>query len=219
MLQAVTPRTRVMFVANPNNPTGTLASREDIVRLINEIPDHVLLVMDEAYIDFLEEPVDLLPLIRAGEKPNLLLMRTFSKIFGLAGLRLGYGIGHPELIAVLEKVRQPFNINSIAQAGALAALDDTEHLDRTRANNKLGLEYLQGSFRELDMEFVPSSANFVLVRVGDGQRVFSELQRLGVITRPMNGYQLPEWIRVTVGTTEQNARCVTGLKKVLGARR
>ncbi|HXT41245.1 MAG TPA: histidinol-phosphate transaminase [Candidatus Angelobacter sp.] len=219
MLKAVTPDTRVMFVANPNNPTGTLAPAEHIVRLVDEIPDRVLLVMDEAYVDFLDEPVDLLPLIRTGEKPNLLLMRTFSKIFGLAGLRLGYGIGHRELIAALEKVRQPFNINSIAQAGALAALEDGEHLSRTRNNNKLGLDYLQDAFRELGLEFIPSHANFVLVRVGDGPQVFGGLQKLGVITRPMDGYQLPEWIRVTVGTPEQNARCVNGLKNILAARR
>jgi len=216
MLKAITPRTRVMFVANPNNPTGTLAPRADVVQLVAEFPDDRLLVMDEAYIDFLETPVDLLPLIRAGSKPNLLLMRTFSKIFGLAGLRLGYGIGRPELIAALEKVRQPFNINSIAQAGALAALDDREHLARTRANNALGRACLQNEFRQLGLEFIPAHANFVLVRVGDGQHVFAELQKLGVITRPMGGYQLPEWIRITVGTPEENTRCVVALKKALG---
>src|SRR6266516_495277 len=217
MLKALTPETRVMFVANPNNPTGTLAPRGEVHQIVAEVPDDLLLVMDEAYIDFLEEPVDLLPLIRANSKPNLLLMRTFSKIFGLAGLRLGYGIGHPELIAALEKDRQPFNINSIAQAGALAALDDQGHLARTRANNALGLDYLQNSFRSLGLEFIPSHANFVLVRAGDGQRVFEEMQKLGVITRPMGGYQLPEWIRVTVGTPDQNARCIAGLKKVLAS--
>jgi len=216
MLEAVTPNTRVIFVANPNNPTGTLASCEDVVRLVNEVPDHILLVVDEAYIDFLEEPADLLPLIREGDKSNLLLMRTFSKIFGLAGLRLGYGIGHPELIAALEKVRQPFNINSIAQAGAIAALDDQQHLTLTRANNALGLDYLQNTFLQLGLEFIPSHANFVLVRVGVGQRVFNELQKLGIITRAMAGYQLPEWIRVTVGTPEENTRCIVALKKVLG---
>src|SRR5437762_1684193 len=126
ILRAITPRTRAIFVANPNNPTGTIASREDIVRLINDVPPEVLLVMDEAYIDFLDDAVDLLPLLRQGLKPNLLLMRTFSKIYGLAGLRIGYGIGQPELIAALEKIRQPFNINALAQAGALAALDDKE---------------------------------------------------------------------------------------------
>ena len=217
MLEAVTPNTRVMFVANPNNPTGTLAPRADIDALIAKIPDNVLLVMDEAYIDFLEEPIDLLPLIRTGSKPNLLLMRTFSKIFGLAGLRLGYGIGHRELIAALEKIRQPFNINSIAQAGALAALDDHQHLARTRANNSRGLDCLQDSFRQLGLEFIPSHANFVLVRVGDGQRVFEEMQRLRVITRPMTSYHLPEWIRITVGTPEQNTRCIVVLKKVLAS--
>ena len=217
MLKAVTPSTKVTFVANPNNPTGTLAPPEEVVRLADQIPEGVLLVMDEAYIDFLEEPVDLLPLLRAREKPNLLLMRTFSKIFGLAGLRLGYGIGHPELIAALEKVRQPFNINSIAQAGALAALDDQAHLARTRANNTSGLDYLQNAFRQLGLEFIPSHANFVLVRVGDGQRVCEEMQKLGVITRPMGGYQLPEWIRITVGTPEQNDRCMAALRKALGS--
>jgi len=179
----------------------------------------VLLVMDEAYIDYLEGAVDLLPLIRAGSKANLLLMRTFSKIFGLAGLRLGYGIGHPQLIAALEKIRQPFNINSLAQAGALAALDDQDHLARTRANNAKGLDYLQNAFRQLGLEFVPSHANFVLVRVGPAQRVFTQMQELSVITRPMTGYQLPEWIRITVGTPEENTRCLEALKKVLGSGR
>ncbi|MBI5774768.1 MAG: histidinol-phosphate transaminase [Verrucomicrobia bacterium] len=215
MLAAVTPRTKVLFVANPNNPTGTLASREEILRLVDEVPSHVLLVMDEAYLEFLDEPVDLLPLLRSGQKPNLLLMRTFSKIFGLAGLRLGYGIASPDLIAALEKVRQPFNINALAQAAALAALDDTEHLRRTRENNTAGLRFFENEFRALKLEFVPSAANFILVRVGDGQRVFNELQKLGVITRPMASYQLPEWLRISIGTPKENERCLAGLRKVL----
>jgi histidinol-phosphate aminotransferase len=214
MLKAITPNTKVIFVANPNNPTGTLAQREDVVTLINGVPKDVLLVMDEAYFEFLNDPVDLLPLIRNGIKPNLLLMRTFSKIFGLAGLRLGYGIAVPELISALEKIRQPFNINSIAQAAALAALDDEEHLQKTRANNFQGLRYLENELRKMKLEFVPSSANFILVRVGDGQKVFNDLQKLGVITRPMGGYGLPEWIRVSVGTPAENERCIDALKKV-----
>jgi len=217
LLRAITPRTRVLFVANPNNPTGTLAPSGEVIQLVNQVPDHVLLVMDEAYIDFLETPVDLLPFIRDKARKNLLLMRTFSKIYGLAGLRIGYGIGHPDLIASLEKVRQPFNINSMAQAGALAALDDTAHVDRTRANNARGLEFFYDAFREMKLEFIPSSANFVLVRVGDGQRVFEKLQSLGVITRPMAGYQLPEWIRITIGTPVENARCLKALKSALRA--
>lgn len=216
MLNAITPRTRVMFVANPNNPTGTLAAREEVIRLVNEVPDQVLLVMDEAYIEFLEEPVDLVPLVRLGTRQNLLMMRTFSKIFGLAGLRLGYGIGHPDLIAALEKIRQPFNINSIAQAAALAALEDAEHMRKTRENNMRGLEFLSRKLRELNLEYVPSAANFVLVRVGEGQRVFEAMQRQGVIVRPMGGYQLPEWIRISVGTPKENERCIESLRKSLG---
>lgn len=215
MLQAVTPRTKVVFVANPNNPTGTIAPRSDVLRLVNELPPRVLLVMDEAYLEFMDDAVDLLPLIRSGQRPNLLLTRTFSKIHGLAGLRVGYGIGHPEVISALEKVREPFNLNTVAQAAALAALDDAEHITRTRANNRAGLAFLQQQFQRCGWEYIPSAANFILVKVGDGQRVFTELQKLGVIVRPMGGYQLPEWVRITVGTPPQNERCVQALKRVL----
>ena len=216
MLRAVTPRTKIIFVANPNNPTGTLVSRDAILRFVEEVPSRVLLVMDEAYIEFLADAPDLLPVLRGGQKHNLLLMRTFSKIYGLAGLRVGYGIGPVELVAGLEKIRQPFNLNLIAQAGALAALDDTEHLQRTRANNLAGLKFYEAGFRAMQLEFVPSFANFILVRVGDGQRIWSEMQKLGVITRPMAGYQLQEWIRISVGTPAENSRCLGALQKVLG---
>jgi histidinol-phosphate aminotransferase len=217
MLKAITPNTKVIFVANPNNPTGTLAPREDVVHLINNVPKNILLVMDEAYFEFLNDPVDLLPLIRNGIKPNLLLMRTFSKIFGLAGLRLGYGIAVPELITALEKIRQPFNINSIAQAAALAALDDDEHLQKTRTNNFAGLRFLENQLQKLKLEFVLSSANLILTRVGDGQKIFNDLQKLGVITRPMGGYGLLEWIRISIGIPAENERCIEALKSVLGA--
>jgi histidinol-phosphate aminotransferase len=216
MLAAITPNTRIVFVANPNNPTGTTASREDLARFVNAVPANVLLALDEAYIEFLDEPLDLLPEIRNGSKSNLLLMRTFSKIYGLAGTRLGYGIGHPDLIAALEKIRQPFNINSVAQAGALAALDDTQHVEKTRKFNARGLKLYAKTFRKLGLEFVRSGGNFILVRVGEGQRVFGEMQKLGVIVRPMGGYQLPEWIRISVGTPKENARCLEALKTVLG---
>jgi histidinol-phosphate aminotransferase len=215
MLAAITPNTRIVFVANPNNPTGTTAGREELARFVNAVPANVLLALDEAYIEFLNEPLDLLPEIRNGAKPNLLLMRTFSKIYGLAGTRIGYGIGHPDFIAALEKIRQPFNINSVAQAGALAALDDTKHVEKTRKINSRGLKLYARTFRKLGLEFIPSSANFILVRVGDGQRVFGELQKLGVIVRPMGGYQLPEWIRISIGTPKENKRCLEALKAVL----
>ena len=218
MLCAITPKTRIVFVANPNNPTGTLAPREELVQFVNEVPDDVLLVMDEAYIEFLNDPLDLVSLVRLGARKNLILMRTFSKIFGLAGLRIGYGIGNPEFIAALEKIRQPFNINLLAQTAALAALDDAEHVRKTRANNFAGLEFFERAFRELELEFVPSHANFILVRAGDGQKVFEAMQRQGVIVRPMGGYQLPEWIRISIGTPQENERCLNTLKIALGAK-
>ena len=215
MLRAITEQTRIVFVANPNNPTGTLAAREEVIQFVNEVPDDVLLVMDEAYIEFLEEPLDLIPLIRLGARKNLILMRTFSKIYGLAGLRLGYGIASQESISALEKIRQPFNANLLAQTAALAALDDEEHVRKTRANNFAGLDFFAMSLRKLNLEYVPSFANFILVRVGEGQKVFDAMQKLGVITRPMGGYQLPEWLRISIGTRVENERCLEALIKSL----
>jgi histidinol-phosphate aminotransferase len=215
MLASITPNTRVVFVANPNNPTGTAVRAEDLARFVAAVPENVVLALDEAYIEFLDNPLDLLPEIRAGRKPNLLLMRTFSKIYGLAGLRLGYGIGHPDLIAEFEKVRQPFNINAVAQAGALAALDDTAHAEKTRRINSRGLKFYARACRKLGLEVLPSSANFILVRVGDGHGVFDRMQRLGVIVRPMGGYQLPEWIRISIGTPKDNKRCLAALQSAL----
>ena len=215
MLRAITVNTRIVFVANPNNPTGTLAPREEVIKFVNDVPDDVLLVMDEAYIEFLGDAVDLVPLIRLGARKNLVLMRTFSKIYGLAGLRVGYGIADAGLISAFEKVRQPFNINLLAQAAALAALDDDEHVRKTRANNFGGLQFFEKAFRRLNLQFVPSSANFILVRVGEGQRVFDVMQKLGVIVRPMGGYQLPEWIRLSIGTPQENERSLGALEKSL----
>jgi histidinol-phosphate aminotransferase len=214
MLSAVTPQTRVIFAANPNNPTGTSVSAEALAEFVRAVPQPVLLALDEAYIEFLDQPLDLLPEIRGGRK-NLLLMRTFSKIYGMAGLRLGYGIGHAGLIAELEKIRQPFNINAIAQAGALAALDDAAHVEKTRRTNTVGLRRFASTFRQLGLEYVPSSANFILVKVGDGQGVFKGLQERGVIVRPMGSYDLPEWVRISVGTPTQNRRCLDALRQVL----
>ncbi len=214
MLAAITPQTKVVFVANPNNPTGTVASQEEIISFVKAVPERVLVVMDEAYIEFMEEPADLLPLVREG-RPNLLIMRTFSKIFGLAGLRIGYGMASPELITGLESIRQPFNINSIAQAGALAALEDTEHMRKTRTNNAQGMRQISDGLGKLGLEFIPSAGNFILARVGDGKRVFDEMQKVGVIVRPMGGYDLPDWVRISIGTAKENERCLAALKKVI----
>jgi len=215
MLAAITPQTRLMYVGNPNNPTGTLAKPEEINDLLDKTPPHVLVAIDEAYFEYLENPHDLLPLIRRGEKPNLILLRTFSKIYGLAGLRLGYGIGHPEFIGALEKIRQPFNTNSLAQAAGLAALDDEEHLRKTRENNLEGRKFFEEGFRKLGLEYVPTHANFILVKVGNARRVFAELQAGGIIVRPMEGYGLAPWLRISIGLPRENRRCLAALKQIL----
>lgn len=213
MAAAVTPQTRKIFIANPNNPTGTLVDQDAIDRFMGKIPAHVTVIFDEAYYEFLDTPPDTLKYVREGR--NVIIMRTFSKIQGLAGLRIGYGIGNPELIGVLQKVRQPFNANAIAQAGAVAGLLDKEHQRRTKENNDSGREYLQTQFADLGLEYVPSFANFVLVKVGDGDQVFSEMLKQGVIVRAMRGYKLPEWVRISVGTPDQNQRCIRVLRGVL----
>jgi histidinol-phosphate aminotransferase len=212
MRAAITPRTSVVFVSNPNNPTGTRLENEALLAFARSLPAHVLLVLDEAYVEFLESPPDFIPLIGRGALANVLVLRTFSKIFGLAGLRIGYGIGHTALVATLEKVRQPFNLNSIAQAGALAALDDIEHIQRTRANNSTGLALFAKLFSELNLEFIPSHANFVLVKTGCGTEICEAMQKLGVIVRPMKAYQLDDWVRITVGTPAENERCARVLR-------
>jgi len=215
MARATTEQTRVVFIANPNNPPGTLAPTSDVLHLVNNAPPTALVVMDEAYIEFVDHPTDLLPLVRSGTRHNLLLCRTFSKIHGLAGLRIGYGIGHPELIAALERARQPFNLNAIAQAAALAALDDTQHLERTRTHNRQELAHLATGLTQLGLDHIPSAANFLLARVGNGQTTFLRLQQLGVIVRPVTIYDLPEWIRITVGTRAENRRCLDALQAAL----
>jgi histidinol-phosphate aminotransferase len=216
MLAAITPRTKELFIANPNNPTGTLLSQAQIDAFMAKVPDHVVVVFDEAYYEFLENPPDVVKYVREGR--NVIVLRTFSKIQGLANLRIGYGLAKKELIEVLQKTRQPFNANGIAQAGALAGLQDLEHQRKTRELTIEGRNWLQTEFGAMGLEFVPSFANFVLVKVGDGKAVFQALMRKGIIVRDMNAYGLPEWIRVSIGTMEQNRRFLDELKAVVAAR-
>lgn len=213
MAAAVTPRTKEIFIANPNNPTGTLVTQEQIDRFMDKVPENVVVVFDEAYYEFLDNPPDTLKYVREGR--NVIVLRTFSKIQGLAGLRIGYGLGPAELINVLQRTRQPFNINSIAQAGALAGLLDDEHQAKTKRITDEGRTYLQTQFGEMGLEYIPSYANFVLVKVGDGNEVFRKMMDKGVIVRAMAAYKLPEWVRISIGTMEQNQRCIEVLKEVL----
>lgn len=217
MLAAITPKTRLVFVANPNNPTGTVVSPDELRSFVNAVPPHVVVALDKAYVEFIELPADLSHEVSTGLRPNVILMRTFSKIYGLAGLRIGYGIAAPEFITALEKIRQPFNINALAQAAALAALDDDKHVENTRRINRRGMKLYTKAFKELNLEFIPSAANFILVRVGNGARVFAEMQKLGVIVRPMGGYGLGEWIRISIGTPKENHRCIEVLKACTSA--
>jgi histidinol-phosphate aminotransferase len=215
MIAALTPQTRLIFVANPNNPTGTLAGQEEIDRFVERVPENVVVVFDEAYFEYLDNPPDTLRFVRAGR--NVAVLRTFSKIQGLAALRIGYGIARPELIQVLQKTRQPFNVNGLAQAAALASLADDEHRRETKRLTDEGRAYLQDQFRAMTLPFVPSAANFVLVKVGDGARIFRKLLERQIIVRALKGYNLPEWIRISVGTMEQNRRCIAALREVLNS--
>ena len=214
MAAAITPQTKKVFIANPNNPTGTMVGQDEIERFMDKVPEHVMVIFDEAYYEFLHEPPNTLRYVKEGR--NVVIMRTFSKIQGLAGLRIGYGLTSPEISEVLQKCRQPFNTNSIAQAGAIAGLTDDKHQQHTRDLNDEGLAYLQGAFEEMGLEYVESSANFVLVNVGDGDAVFDAMLKKGVIIRAMRGYKLPDWVRISTGTREQNERCIAALKEVLG---
>src|SRR5438270_12933527 len=213
ILKATTPKTKIIFIANPNNPTGSLIGQEKMDNFLVRVPDHVVTVLDEAYFEFLGDPNDTIRHVRDGR--NVVVLRTFSKIHGLAGLRDGYGIARPELIEVLQKTRQPFNVNGIAQAGALAALGDNEHLRKSKDAVDAGRAYFEGEFRAMKLKFNPSAGNFVFVNVGDGPAMFKKLLAMKIILRPLRGYNLPEWLRITVGTMEQNEKCIAALKKAL----
>ena len=213
MLEAVTPQTRLIFIANPNNPTGTLLAQEEIDRFIARVPDNVIVIFDEAYFEYVDDPPDTLRFMREGR--NVLVLRTFSTLAGLAGLRIGYGIARPELIGILQKTRQPFNTNTLAQAAALAALADEDHLCETKRLTSEGRVYMQAQLTEMKLSFVRSAANFVFVNVGDGEAVFKALLKKRIIVRALKGYQLPEWVRISIGTMEQNQKCITALREVL----
>ena len=215
MAAAITPRTKEIFVANPNNPSGTLVDQAALDRFIDAVPEHVIVIFDEAYHEFLEQPVDVLKYIREG-RPNVVALRTFSKIQGLAALRIGYGLGSEEIISILQKTRQPFNVNAIAQAGALAGLEDADHQEKTRLLTWAGRDYLQNAFTERKMEFVPTFANFIMVKVGHGTSLFQAMLKKGVIIRDMTSYNLPAWIRVSIGTQSENEKFVQVLDECLG---
>ena len=212
MHEAISSRTKLIFLPSPNNPTGTANSADEILDFANSLPDHVIFCLDEAYAEYLESPPDLRPLIKDGKK--IVAMRTFSKIYGLAGLRIGYGYGSQEMVELLQKARQPFNVNSIAQATAIKALADEDWVSLCKKRNKDGLEQMKSGCAELNLEYVPSQANFLLIKVGNGLQTFHSLQKLGVITRPM-AKNLSEYLRISIGTKEENEKALKALKQVI----
>lgn len=214
MADAVTPRTRLLFVCNPNNPTGTMVSAGEVDRLLARLPEHVIVVFDEAYFEYVRssEFPDSMAYVKQGR--NAIVLRTFSKIYGLAGLRIGYGVTTPEITNFLNRVRPPFNANSLAQRAALAAMSDDEHVAKSRAINEAGMEQVVNGLRSLGFSPIPSEANFVYVDVGqDGRNVFEALLRRGVIIRHIEG----RMVRVTIGQAEENQVFLTALARVVQA--
>jgi histidinol-phosphate aminotransferase len=212
MAKAVDDETYVVWAANPNNPTGTLAQPDEVEAFLRKVPERVLVVIDEAYNEYIQADLrtDTLKLLK--RHPNLVVTRTFSKAYGLAGLRVGYALAHPSVADVMNRVRQPFNVNSIGLAAAAAALDDMEFVARSYAENLNGLRQLEEGARKLGLEFIPSYGNFLTVRVGRAAEIFKRLLRRGVIVRPVaGGYGLPEHLRVTTGTAAENEKFLNAL--------
>lgn len=215
MLNAITEDTQIIVVVNPNNPTGTSVDPSKLENFIKNIPKDVLCVIDEAYLEVMpkNKQINILPFIE-DNNDNLIVLRTFSKGYGLSGLRIGYALGSKVLINQLNKVRQPFNVNSLAQAAAIAALDDVQYIETVRSLTICGIEFLESEFKKIGIETIPSSANFILVKTGNGRDIFEKLKKQKIIVRPMDVYSLPEYIRITVGTEKQNKAIIKAFKNI-----
>lgn len=215
MLAAITTKTRIIFVANPNNPTGTLVAKDDLFRFLKSLPSHVLVVLDEAYDEYLSDAYKSQAIQWLSQFDNLLISRTFSKAYGLAGLRIGFGATSADIADIINRVRQPFNVNSVAQAAAAASLDDDEFVERTRALNQAGMLQITRGLTELGLEYIPSFGNFVSFRVANTKDVYQKLLQSGVIVRPIAAYEMPEYLRVSIGLYSENERFLQALKSIL----
>lgn len=216
MLSLVNDNTRVIFIANPNNPTGTWLTRKDLQNFLNRVPENIIVVIDEAYIEYVQQEDYPDATQWLANYDNLIVTRTFSKAYGLAALRVGYCISHPDVANLLNRIRQPFNVNSLAQAAALAALDDQEHIHLSVANNMNGLAQYEAAFSEMELDFIPSVGNFITVDLGQNAvEIDKAMLKKGVITRPVANYGLPDHLRITVGLPEENKRCIAALKELL----
>lgn len=215
MLAAIEAQTRVIFIANPNNPTGTFLPGPALEAFLEKVPRHVLVVLDEAYTEYLAPEQRYDSIAWLDRFPNLLVSRTFSKAYGLAGLRVGYGIAHPEVADLMNRVRQPFNVSSVGLAAAEAALGDEEFIARSAEINRRGMAQLTAAFTALGLEWIPSAGNFVTFKAGDAVGINQALLRQGVIVRPIAAYGMPQWLRVSIGLSEENARFIAALKQAL----
>src|SRR5687767_14337029 len=211
MARAVDDETYVVWIANPNNPTGTFARPDELEAFLRKVPERVMVVLDEAYNEYIHADLRGDPVKWLKRHPNLVVTRTFSKAYGLAGLRVGFALAHPSVADVMNRVRQPFNVNSIALAAAVAALDDMEFVARSYAQNLSGMRQLEEGARALGLAFIPSYGNFLTIHVGKAAEVFKRLLRRGVIVRPLAGYGLPEHLRVTIGTAAENEKFLAAL--------
>jgi histidinol-phosphate aminotransferase len=216
MLLAITARTKMIFICNPNNPTGTIVSGQQLENFMAQVPEDVLVVFDEAYFEYVDSDQFMSGLKYVVEGRNALVLRTFSKIYGLAGLRVGYGLTSPEIAQALEMITEPFNVNILAQIAACAAVDDHEHVAKSRSLNQAGKDYLYPQLEQMGLRYVPTQSNFVFLDTGrDCQQVFRSLLQLGIIVRTGSVFGYPTYIRVTVGTEAENRRFITGLSQVL----
>ena len=216
MAKAVTEKTRLIFIANPNNPTGTYSTKSELDELLESVPKDVIVVIDEAYFEYVEKPdyPDAVELIKQGA--NVVATRTFSKVYGLAALRCGYGVMKPEMADYMNRVRQPFNTNLLAQIGAAAALDDDQFLAQVKRLNREGLAYLEAEFKKMGIDFIPSVGNFILFKSPvNAAELYQKLLRQGVIVRPVANYRLPEYLRASVGLSAENERFIKSLKELL----
>jgi histidinol-phosphate aminotransferase len=216
MANAVTPATRIVFIANPNNPTGTWVTERALTQFLDRMPEHVIVVLDEAYFEYLVDPDYPNGIALLQRYPNLVVTRTFSKVYGLAGLRIGYCLSHPDIADLLNRVRQPFNVSSIGLECAQAALADQEYVRRSREINDQGMRQLQQGLDQLGIAYIRSGGNFLCVDLGRAAApTYEALLRLGVIVRPIGGYGMPNHLRVTVGLHEENARFLDALARVV----
>ncbi len=218
MADAITDRTRIVYVCNPNNPTGTIVTADTVHAFIERVPEEVIVVLDDAYAEMVDSNVfpDSIGYIREGRR-NVVVIRTFSKVYGLAGIRIGYGFAHPDVIATLMKIKPPFNVNVLAQAAGIAALDDQEFVARSVEENRQGRRYLCAEFDRLGLSYAESHTNFILVRIGDrAGDVQQALLRRGVIVRPCGAYELPDFLRVSIGSRAENERFINTMADVLG---